>query len=126
MVYSRCVFRIQQGFSLLELMIALAMFSFALLAAIKMQVQAQHMLSDALLRSKAIYLASSQKEILFLTSAANPAPILQQHWQSELHSQLPEVQFSLNKTEPNTFVFSWRSQHSYSHCFGQTQDCLNL
>ncbi len=116
----------QQGFSLLELMIALSLFSFALLAAIQMQVQAHHMLSDAVLRSKALYLASSHKEILVSASAANPASALQQHWQTELNHHLPDVQFHLSETDAGMLMFFWSSQNSYAHCARQEKDCLSL
>lgn len=124
--------RRSNGFSLIELMIAMSLFAFSLLAIMSLQVKALGLLSDANLKSQAIILASSHQELQKLSSKEiEDLDLLLSNWQSLAHNKIPEVTIKKSSGSEKDFyiMLTWPSRQKKSNCDGGSQssiDCFNL
>jgi prepilin-type N-terminal cleavage/methylation domain-containing protein len=97
-----------KGFSLIELMISMSLFSFSLLGVVSMQVQAQQLINQNLLKQRALQLAIARQELFELSSSQNNISGLLSAWQNKLEETLPDPRVISSVNESILFInISW-------------------
>jgi prepilin-type N-terminal cleavage/methylation domain-containing protein len=109
----------KKGFSLIELLVAMALFSSGLLSIISLQIQAQEVLGDSLYKTQALIFASSRHEIHHLAAKDNSSAIkLSEEWKSQVLQELPEARIQSTKIGKTNFVINlmWLKSHISNGC----------
>lgn len=126
------LFKKEQGFSLIEVVVSMGLFSLGLLSIISLQLQAHRAIADSALKNQALAFASSRYEIYYLehTYHKNTATIVET-WQKNIQVFLPEARVESQINSDNTFELKlfWASNQPSVTCKVRepyAQDCLEF
>jgi len=126
MHFSNLKFSTNKGFSLLEVVVSMALFSVGLLSIIQLQLRAHAVISDSSLKSQALAYASSRHEI---HRVPNAQP-LSEKWEQNIKKTLPDLKIISQLSDDElSLSFSWETNQMSVGCLSQgmqLRDCLEL
>ncbi len=107
-----------QGFSLIEVMVAMSLFSFSMLGMVSMQINMNRMIQDAFQKNRALSLAISRHEILELARKnAESENYLLPLWEKELSEKIPYVSSHIDQETTSHVSILWvSSQQTVNNC----------
>lgn len=115
-----------KGFSLLEVVVSMGLFSVGLLSIIQLQLHAHAVIADSSLKSQALAYASSRHEI---HSVPNAQP-LSDKWEQNIKASLPDLKIISQLSDDNlSLSLSWETNQMSVGCLSQglqLRDCLQL
>lgn len=124
------------GFSLIEVMVALSLFSFSMLGMVSMQININRMIHESVQKNTVLSMAISRHEISEL-ARTNPqsSNTLISTWEQELSKHIPYVSSHIEDDESMNVVIVWpASLQSVNNCGGELEqadsenpkNCLRL
>lgn len=121
-----------KGFSLIEVLVSMGLFSLGLLSIIGLQLQAHRAIADSALKNQALAFASSRYEIYYLEHAYQKNTVtIVEAWQKNIQVFLPEARVESQINSDKTFALRlfWVSNQPSLTCAGHdsyAQDCLEF
>lgn len=115
-----------KGFSLLEVVVSMGLFSVGLLSIIQLQLHAHAVIADSSLKSQALAYASSRHEI----HTRPNAQVLADTWEQNIKTSLPDIKITSQLSDDDlSLSLSWETNQMSVGCLSQglqLRDCLQL
>lgn len=121
-----------KGFSLIEVLVSMGLFSLGLLSIITLQLQAHAAIADSALKNQALSYASSRYEIYYLEQYdKKDTGILSAKWQKNSQAALPDLTVDSQFKNKNTLALTlfWTTNQRNVACqssHSPDRDCLQL